>query len=168
MLNTAYEADDRPRHPIPQASPVHNDTCLFFGCEDLDTAYQHLRAHGLNVKEPKIAPYGMKQLWFTDPDGYGFCFQWPATQKTHDQWVEAYGMSRKLFLVLDVMSQDRCNDREPKQTRLHLWPLRRDDRVAYRIAGDKIRSHPVSAKDPFKLAADAFERGARTLFRASV
>ena len=32
---------------------------------------------GLNVNEPKVAPYGMRQLWFKDPDGYGLCFQWP-------------------------------------------------------------------------------------------
>ena len=28
------------------------------------------------VKEPKVAPYGMKQLYLTDPDGYLLCFQW--------------------------------------------------------------------------------------------
>jgi hypothetical protein len=33
-----------------------------------------------NVKEPKVAPYGMKQLYVRDPDGYNLCFQWPATQ----------------------------------------------------------------------------------------
>ena len=31
----------------------------------------------------------MKQLWFTDPDGYGLCFQWPATQETYNSWVAA-------------------------------------------------------------------------------
>ena len=61
------------------------DTILFFGCEDLDAAYRHLRTYGLPVKKPKIAPYGMKQLYVTDPDGYGLCFQWPATQQTYDQ-----------------------------------------------------------------------------------
>lgn len=95
MLNTAYEADQRPSAPDPARVAAHNDTCLFFGCEDLDAAFQHLRSHGLNVKEPKVAPYGMKQLWFTDPDGYGLCFQWPVTQKTYDQWVAAYGLEPK-------------------------------------------------------------------------
>src|SRR5579863_6941243 len=92
MLNTAYEADQRPAAPDPARVAAHGDTCLFFGCKDLDAAYQHLRAHGLNLKEPKVAPYGMKQLWFTDPDGYGLCLQWPASQQTHDRWVEAYGL----------------------------------------------------------------------------
>jgi glyoxylase I family protein len=30
------------------------------------------------VKPPKVAPYGMKQLYVKDPDGYVLCFQWPA------------------------------------------------------------------------------------------
>jgi catechol 2,3-dioxygenase-like lactoylglutathione lyase family enzyme len=95
MLNTAYEEDQRPPAPDPVRVASHSDTGLFFGCEDLDAAYKHLRAHGLNVKEPKVAPYGMKQLYVTDPDGYGLCFQWPATQKTYDQWVAAYGLEPK-------------------------------------------------------------------------
>jgi len=97
MLNTAYEADQRPPAPDPARIASHQDTCLFFGCQELDVAYQHLRGHGVNLKEPKVAPYGMKQLWFTDPDGYGLCFQWPATQQTHDQWVADYGIEPKSF-----------------------------------------------------------------------
>jgi len=80
MLNTAYEADQRPSVPDPARIAAHSDTILFFGCEDLDAAYRHLRKQGLPVTEPKVAPYGMKQLYFTDPDGYELCFQWPATQ----------------------------------------------------------------------------------------
>jgi glyoxylase I family protein len=95
MLNTAYEADQRPPVPDPARVAAHADTILFFGCEDLDAAYRHLRTHGLPVKEPKIAPYGMKQLYVTDPDGYGLCFQWPATQQTYDQWVTTYGLEPK-------------------------------------------------------------------------
>jgi hypothetical protein len=37
----------------------------------------------------------MKQLWFRDPDGYGLCFQWPATQETHDAGVKTYGIESK-------------------------------------------------------------------------
>jgi catechol 2,3-dioxygenase-like lactoylglutathione lyase family enzyme len=91
MLNT-YERDQRPPAPDPARIATHHDTGLFFGCEELDAAYQHLRDHGVNLKEPKVAPYGMKQLYFKDPDGYGLCLQWPATQLTHDQWVAAYGI----------------------------------------------------------------------------
>ena len=78
MLNTAYEQDDRPSRPEAARIAAHGDTCLYLRCPDVDAAYQHLRAHGLEVPEPKVAPYGMKQLYLRDPDGYSLCFQWPA------------------------------------------------------------------------------------------
>ena len=95
MLNTAYDAGERPAVPDAARVTAHGDTCLYFGCEDLDGAHQHLSAHGANVKPPKVAPYGMKQLYVTDPDGYGLCFQWPATQESYDGWVRAYGLPPK-------------------------------------------------------------------------
>lgn len=79
MLNTAYE-DNRPPSPDARRMAAHRDTCLFFGCPDVDAAYEHLRRKGLEVKPPNVAPYGMKQLSFSDPDGYELCFQWPAKQ----------------------------------------------------------------------------------------
>jgi len=84
MLNTAYDEGERPTAPEPARVAAHRDTCLFFGCEDLDAAFRHLQAHGVNLKEPKVAPYGMRQLSFSDPDGYGICLQWPTTQQNHD------------------------------------------------------------------------------------
>ncbi len=78
MLNTAYEFDSRPPAPDLARIAIHDDTCLFIGCPDVDAAYRDLLARGLNLKEPKIAPYGMKQLYLKDPDGFGICFQWPA------------------------------------------------------------------------------------------
>jgi len=79
MLNTAYEKQDRPPAPDPVRIAAHDDTALYFGCPDVDAMYRHLRAKGINVKEPTVAPYGMKQLYVTDPDGFNLCFQWPAT-----------------------------------------------------------------------------------------
>jgi glyoxylase I family protein len=95
MLNTAYDEGERPATPDRARVAAHTDTCLYFGCEDLDGAYQHFRGHGLTVKEPTIAWYGMKQLYISDPDGFGLCFQWPATQQTYDAWVAAYGLPPK-------------------------------------------------------------------------
>ena len=92
MLNTAYEDDERPLAPDPARVAAHADTALFFGLEDLDGACRHLRAHGLNVKEPVITHYGMRQLGVKDPDGYNLCFQWPATQHAYDQWRTWYGL----------------------------------------------------------------------------
>ena len=78
MLNTAYEADERPAAPDPARIAAHEDTVIYFGCPDVDGAYAHLREKGIAAQEPKVAPYGMKQLYVTDPDGYSLCFQWRA------------------------------------------------------------------------------------------
>lgn len=77
MLNTAYEQEFRPARPEATRVAGHRDTCLYFSCPDVDGAYQHLRAQGIEVEQPKVAPYGMKQLYVHDPDGYALCFQWP-------------------------------------------------------------------------------------------
>jgi uncharacterized glyoxalase superfamily protein PhnB len=78
MLNTAYDPDDVPAAPAAGRWDGHQDTCLYFGCPDVDAAYQHLLEKGVDVKPPKVAWYGMKQLHLTDPDGFGICFQWRA------------------------------------------------------------------------------------------
>ena len=78
MLNTAYEAHERPTCLEPARASVHRDVCLYFSCPDVDAAYEHLLAHGIQVQPPKVAPYGMKQLYVPDPDNYLLCFQWPA------------------------------------------------------------------------------------------
>ena len=78
MLNTAYEDDERP--PVRDPNRAFGlGVGLYFGCPDVDAAYEHLRAHGVDLKPPRIADYGMKQLYVRDPDGYTLCFQWPAT-----------------------------------------------------------------------------------------
>jgi glyoxylase I family protein len=81
MLNTAYEASDRPEKPDPARAAAHQDTVLYFGCPDVDAAYQHLCAVGVRAREPGVASYGMKQLYVQDPDHYELCFQWPAKQQ---------------------------------------------------------------------------------------
>jgi glyoxylase I family protein len=78
MLNTAYDYGERPPAPDPARVAAHEDTCNYIGCPDVDAAYEFLRAKGLNVKKPHVTHYGMKQLYVTDPDGFGVCFQWKA------------------------------------------------------------------------------------------
>lgn len=92
MLNTAYEADQRPDAPDPVRLAAHGDTTLYFGCPDLDRAHRQFREKGLMVKGPHVQPYGMRQLSLRDPDGYSLCFQWPASEQTAAQWREWYGM----------------------------------------------------------------------------
>jgi glyoxylase I family protein len=79
MLNTAYESDERPATPDPARVAAHDDTGFFIGCRDVDAAYTHLKAKGIAVTPPKVAPYGMKQLYLKDPDGYVICLQWSVT-----------------------------------------------------------------------------------------
>jgi glyoxylase I family protein len=79
MLNTNYEFDEE--RPVPAdavRAAAHQDTTLYLGCPDVDGAYEELRAKGVDVEKPKVAPYGMKQMYLRDPDGYGICFQWEA------------------------------------------------------------------------------------------
>ena len=77
MLNTAYDDGERPPARDPQR--VYGfGVCLYCGCPDIDAAYEHLRAHGIDAQPPRVAVYGMKQLYFRDPDGYQLCFQWKA------------------------------------------------------------------------------------------
>jgi glyoxylase I family protein len=77
MLNTAYEFDEeRPAQREPGRTAAHEDTCLYFACPDVDAAYEEFRGKGVAVKAPKVAPYGMKQMYLNDPDGYNLCFQW--------------------------------------------------------------------------------------------
>ena len=78
MLNTAYDEGERPDKPEAARAMFHDDTCLYFGCPNVEAAYQHLLSAGLKPNPPSIAHYGMKQLYLKDPDGYGICFQWPA------------------------------------------------------------------------------------------
>jgi uncharacterized glyoxalase superfamily protein PhnB len=109
MLNTAYEADQRPTAPDPARVAAHEDTCLFFGCKDLDAAYEHLRAHGVKLNPPKIAPYGMNQLWFKDPDGYGVCFQYPSSQKGQEEREKSYGIEGREGGIAKRLARERLS-----------------------------------------------------------
>ena len=81
MLNTAYEFDSARPVPADRARvAAHADTVLYFGCPDVDGAWEELRDKGVEVKPPRVAPYGMKQVSLRDPDGYELCFQWKAEE----------------------------------------------------------------------------------------
>lgn len=77
MLNTQYEDDGRPPAPDPVNTAAHRDTCIYFRCRDVDAAYDYVCEKGIKAEPPQIAPYGMKQPYMLDPDGYNLCFQWP-------------------------------------------------------------------------------------------
>lgn len=75
MLNTAYDAGERPPARDPARQAAHDDLCFYFVCPDADAAAAWLRSRGLDVKGPSTAAYGMRQVWLHDPDGYQLCFQ---------------------------------------------------------------------------------------------
>ena len=75
MLNTAYDSGERPATRDAARQAAHDDTGLYFGCPDIDAAYEALRSRGIEAEPPRVAPYGMKQFWVRDPDGYLLCFQ---------------------------------------------------------------------------------------------
>jgi glyoxylase I family protein len=77
MLNKAYDDGERPEAPDPARAAAHRDTCIYFGCPDPDAAYEYLKGQGVILDSPANAPYGMRQLYLRDPDGYNLCFQWP-------------------------------------------------------------------------------------------
>jgi catechol 2,3-dioxygenase-like lactoylglutathione lyase family enzyme len=78
MLNTRFEHDSRPPARDPAQVAAHDDTCLYIGCPDVDAAYAYLQSKGVESRPPKIAPYGFKQVYLHDPDGYNLCLQWTA------------------------------------------------------------------------------------------
>ena len=79
MLNTAYDAGERPETRDAARWRGHGDTCLYIGCTDVDAVHAELTERGLTLRPVMIAPYGMKQLLLRDPDGYEICFQMPIT-----------------------------------------------------------------------------------------
>lgn len=81
MLNTAYDEGERPEVEDPARVAAHGDTCIYFGCPNVETAYEHLKESGVECGPPSIAPYGMTQLYVLDPDGYNLCFQWPVESR---------------------------------------------------------------------------------------
>lgn len=71
MLNTAYEADERPAAPDPARIASHEDVCIFFDCPDVDLTYEHLsrpRCRGGcpdrdALRVPIIGIEGSRWLW---------------------------------------------------------------------------------------------------------
>ena len=80
MLNTEYEFDsDRPAERPPAFTQAHSKVCLYIGCLDVDAAWEELKDKVATIKKPVVTRYSMKQMYLSDPDGYGLCFQWQAS-----------------------------------------------------------------------------------------
>ena len=51
--------------------------CLYFVCDNADAIHAELSGRGLTLAAPKVAYYGMKQLYVPEPDRYAICFESP-------------------------------------------------------------------------------------------
>lgn len=70
MLQQA-EDDDGP------AGERGRGVTLYFICDDADSMHADLSSRGLRLAAPSLAPYGMKQVFVPEPDGYSICFESP-------------------------------------------------------------------------------------------
>jgi uncharacterized glyoxalase superfamily protein PhnB len=75
MLNTAYDAGERPASPESARVRAHADTLLYISCDDADAFAEAVTARGLEVLEVRTAPHGTREAHLRDPDGYALCFQ---------------------------------------------------------------------------------------------
>jgi uncharacterized glyoxalase superfamily protein PhnB len=75
MLNTAYDAGERPAVPDAFRMAAHGDTCLYIGCSDLDATYTSLTQAGLRIDPPAMASYGIREFGLRDPDNFALVFQ---------------------------------------------------------------------------------------------
>jgi uncharacterized glyoxalase superfamily protein PhnB len=48
---------------------------FYFVCDDVDLVYTELSSRGLQLKPPRVANYGMKQIFVEEPDGYSIYFE---------------------------------------------------------------------------------------------
>tara|TARA_B100000609_G_C17002300_1_gene324283 strand:+ start:83 stop:475 length:393 start_codon:yes stop_codon:yes gene_type:complete len=67
---------------LQQADPSEDDishagqgVTLYWLCDDVDAVHAQLKANGMQMDDPTVAYYGMKQLYLKDPDGYDLCFE---------------------------------------------------------------------------------------------
>lgn len=77
MLNTLYDVGERPDTRDAIRELGHQDTCLFFGCPDVQSTYEILVARGFTIDPPSVTKYNFKAINIVDPDGYNLCFHWP-------------------------------------------------------------------------------------------
>lgn len=56
--------------------------CLYLLCDDAEAVYRELSDRGLSLDPPRVAYYGMNQLYVPEPDGYSICFESPTEDWT--------------------------------------------------------------------------------------
>jgi glyoxylase I family protein len=82
MMEPYYPEAKRPAAPDPVRMDCHGDTVIYFGCQELDAAYERVKACGVEVRPPMVTGYGFRALYMKDPDGYALAFHWPLEGNT--------------------------------------------------------------------------------------
>ena len=62
----------------PEDGPIEGrgrGVSLYFLCDDVESLYAELTAHGIRLDPPQTQDYGMKQIFVPEPDGYFICFE---------------------------------------------------------------------------------------------
>jgi hypothetical protein len=74
MLNTEYDEGERPAER-PEQGDQRFGTWFYYGCPDVDGAYEKLKAAGVRCKPPRLTmyggKYGFRTISFRDPDDMG-------------------------------------------------------------------------------------------------
>lgn len=73
MLNTAYDAGERPAAPDAARWAAHGDVCLSIGCDDVEALRARLSQQGY-AAPPAVSANGMRSVSIKDPDGYRLMF----------------------------------------------------------------------------------------------
>lgn len=77
MLNTAYDANER---PADRSEPRWQGTryvALYIDCEDVEAYYEEVSQRGLRADPPAPTDYGYLAFTAADPDGYRLIFHEP-------------------------------------------------------------------------------------------
>jgi glyoxylase I family protein len=77
MLNTAYDANERPPGRTDARWAGCRHVALYLDCEDVERLFAELSARGLQAKAPAKTGYGYLAFSAQDPDGYRIVFQTP-------------------------------------------------------------------------------------------
>lgn len=92
MLNGMHDGASVPAPMSGQRQAAHGDTALYFGCPDLDAAYEHFRERGVDLQPPMLTGYGFRSISLNDPDGYTLVLHWPESEAAREDWARRYGI----------------------------------------------------------------------------
>jgi catechol 2,3-dioxygenase-like lactoylglutathione lyase family enzyme len=73
MLQQAEDEEDGP------AEGRGRGVAFYFICDDANAMHAELLSRGMKLDSPRVAYYGMNQLFVPEPNGYALCFESPVS-----------------------------------------------------------------------------------------